>query len=74
MSQDVDLFDDNVVVPPSGAPVPIYVFPEGDVTEKAHTAQALHDASRASVELLIKQLKRKRLELDRNIGDLEDAL
>ena len=69
-----DEFADNVDVPPGGAPVPVYVFPEGDVTEKAHTAQTLYDASVASVELLIKQLKRKRLELDRNIEDLEDSL
>ena len=67
-------FVENVDVPPGGAPVPVYVFPEGDVTAKGQTAQALHAASRASVKLLIGQLEQKKLELERTIEDLENSL
>jgi len=67
-------FDENVVVPTSVPQVHEYEFPEPDYSEKSQTAEYELDASIASMELLLGQMKRRQRELGRNIDDLEDRL
>ena len=73
MSADSE-FDINYVVPTSLPQVHEYEYPEPDYSEKAQTAEYELDAAIASMQLQLDQLKRRRRELDRVIGDLEERL
>lgn len=67
-------FEENVVVPTSVPQVHEYTYPEPDYSEKAQTAEYELDAAFASMKLQLKQLLRRRRELDRVIDDLQDRL
>lgn len=67
-------FEGNVVVPTSVPQVHEYEFPEVDFSEKSNTAEYELDAARASMQLLLDQMKRFHRDLERKIDDLEDRL
>ncbi len=66
-----DQFMDNVVVPTEQPQVEEYTFPEGDFTEKTQDALYRIDAAEATRLLLLRQLERRRLEIERQINDLK---